>query len=68
VETLVNTFKPFAPQRHPIEEIVLLPSGDGRFEVTIDGELVYSKAATGMHPGNDAIVEIIRSRLKSARK
>jgi predicted Rdx family selenoprotein len=51
-------------QRHPIEEIVLLPSGNGRFEVTIDGDLVYSKAATGVHTTNQAIAEIVRTRLK----
>jgi predicted Rdx family selenoprotein len=51
-------------QRHPIEEIALLPSGNGRFEVTIDGELVYSKAATGVHTTNQAIAEMVRTRLK----
>ena len=50
--------------RHPIEEITLIPAGNGRFEVTIDGELVYSKAATGKHTTNDFIVEKVRARLK----
>ena len=67
METLVNTFKPLMSEPHPIREIVLMPSGSGRFEVTVDGELIYSKAATGLHPMNDAIVEMVRSRLKKQR-
>jgi len=32
--------------------------------VTIDGDLVYSKAATGVHTTNEDIAEIVRERLK----
>jgi selenoprotein W-related protein len=32
-----------------IDEITLIPSDGGRFEVTVDGKLVYSKLATGRH-------------------
>jgi selenoprotein W-related protein len=63
VETLVNTFKPLLNESHPIEELVLIPSKGGRYEVTIDGELVYSKAATGQHTTNETIVELVRARL-----
>jgi selenoprotein W-related protein len=63
VETLVNTFKPLLNEPHPIEEIVLIPSKGGRYEVMIDGELVYSKAATGQHTTNEFIVEEVRARL-----
>ena len=62
METLVNTFAPLLNEPHPIEEIVLIPSKGGRYEVTIDGELVYSKAATGQHTTNDFIVEQVRAR------
>lgn len=62
-EMLINTFKPLAGARHPISEIVLVPSGNGRFEVTIDGSLVYSKAATGVHTTNDFIISEVRRRL-----
>jgi len=65
VETLVNTFKPLLNEPHPIEEIVLIPSKGGRYEVMIDGELLYSKAATGQHTTNDFIVEQVRAHLKS---
>ncbi len=62
-ETLVVTFRPIVGQPHPIAEIVLLPSGGGRFEVTVDGELVYSKRATGQHTTNEHVVELVRARL-----
>lgn len=60
----MNTFKPIVGGRHPIESIQLIPSGNGRFEVTLDDQLVYSKAATGKHTTNDYIVDQVRNRLK----
>jgi predicted Rdx family selenoprotein len=63
-ETLVNTFKPIMGTRHPIESIQLIPSSNGRFEVTLGDELVYSKAATGKHTTNDFIVDQVRARFK----
>jgi len=41
-----------------------VPSGGGRFEVTIDSELIYSKAATGQHTTNDFVIKQVRARLK----
>lgn len=32
-----------------IDEITLIPSDGGKFEVSVDGKLVYSKLATGRH-------------------
>ena len=32
-----------------IERIDLIPADKGRFEVTLDGELIFSKAALGRH-------------------
>jgi len=32
-----------------IESIRLIPSNGGRFEVVVDGDLVYSKLSTGRH-------------------
>ena len=34
-----------------VASLELIPSAAGRFEWTVDGELVYSKAATGPLPG-----------------
>jgi predicted Rdx family selenoprotein len=63
-EELVNTFKPVVGRQHPIDSITLVPSNNGRYEVTIDGDLVYSKAATGRHTTNEFIVNQVRARLK----
>ena len=41
----------------------LMPSDGGRFEVSLDGELVYSKLKTGDFPENKAILEQIRARV-----
>jgi selenoprotein W-related protein len=60
-ETIISAFRSMGA--HPIEELRLIPSSSGRFEVTIDGELVYSKAATGQHTTNELIVQLIRQRL-----
>jgi predicted Rdx family selenoprotein len=62
-EALVTTFRPVMGRTHPIEQITLVPSGNGRFEVTIDDELVYSKAATGEHTTNEYIIQKARVRL-----
>jgi predicted Rdx family selenoprotein len=62
-EALITTFKPVLGHKHPIEQISLIPSGNGRFEVTIDEELVYSKAATGEHTTNEYIIQKARVRL-----
>jgi selenoprotein W-related protein len=62
-DALITTFRPNVSEPHPIAELALLPSGGGRFEVTVDGELVYSKAATGKHADPTAIVETVRARL-----
>ena len=38
----------------------LIPSSGGRFEVTADGKLVFSKAATGRHAEPGQVVRRIR--------
>ena len=45
---------------HLIEEIKLIPSDGGRFEVTINGKLLYSKLATHRHPESGEILGLVR--------
>jgi len=33
-----------------IQSLALVPSGGGRFEVTVNGRLIYSKASEGRFP------------------
>ncbi|HXF52434.1 MAG TPA: Rdx family protein [Dehalococcoidia bacterium] len=46
-----------------IGEVRLIPGAKGRFEVTIDGELVYSKAQTGVFPDVAFLKDEVRKRL-----
>jgi selenoprotein W-related protein len=46
-----------------LETIELLPSSKGRFEVTVDGELVFSKAALGRHAEPGEVAGLVRERL-----
>lgn len=63
-EALITAFKPIVGGKHPIAAITLLPSGNGRYEVTVDGDLIYSKAATGQHTTNDNVIARIKERFK----
>jgi selenoprotein W-related protein len=46
-----------------IADISLLPSSKGRFEVTLDDELIFSKAAIGRHAEAGEIAAIVRQRI-----
>jgi selenoprotein W-related protein len=41
----------------------LEPSGGGCFELSMDGETIYSKLQTGEFPDEDALVKEIGKRL-----
>ncbi len=43
-----------------IESITLVPSDGGRFEVTINDKLVYSKLQTGRHVEPGEVVGLVR--------
>ena len=46
-----------------IVQLDMVPSSGGRFEVSLDDELVYSKAATGRHAKPGEVVTLFRERL-----
>ncbi len=48
---------------HSISTLGLIPSRGGVFEVTVDGDLVYSKKATGRHAEYEEVAAPIRDRL-----
>ena len=50
---------------HRVEEWTLIPSKGGVFELVIDGELVYSKKATGRHAEVEEIMALFEARLPS---
>jgi selenoprotein W-related protein len=45
---------------HLVEEIKLIPSDGGRFEVTVSGQLMYSKLATHRHAEPGEILGLVR--------
>lgn len=54
-DKIVSEFK----QR--ISAFTLVPSDGGRFEVEVDGELIYSKLQTGSFPDEAEVIDSIRS-------
>ena len=46
-----------------IEALTLIPSSGGVYEVTIDGDLVYSKKETGEHAEYEDVAGPVRERL-----
>jgi selenoprotein W-related protein len=46
-----------------IEELTLVPSTGGVFELSLDGDLAYSKKATGKFPDEAWAVETVRKQL-----
>ncbi|KGX83832.1 hypothetical protein N783_21455 [Pontibacillus marinus BH030004 = DSM 16465] len=45
----------FSHFRHDIEEMTLVPSSGGAFEVTVNGEKIYSKLDTGEFPNEEEL-------------
>jgi selenoprotein W-related protein len=49
-----------------IAEIQLVPSSGGRFEVTLDGDLIFSKASLRRHAGPGEVANLVEQRLGPA--
>ena len=45
-----------------IEAIEIIPSDGGRFEVTVNGDLIYSKLKTGRHTDAGEIRRLMAAR------
>jgi len=45
---------------HLVETITLIPSDGGKFEVSVNGQLVYSKLATHRHAGPGEVLGLVR--------
>jgi len=41
--------------RHDVEELSLIPGSGGAFEVTVNGEKIYSKLETGEFPNQEEL-------------
>jgi len=51
-----------------IGQLIIIPSDGGRFEVTVNGELIYSKRATGKHADPTQVKQMVAERLKAAHQ
>jgi selenoprotein W-related protein len=47
-----------------LSRIHLVPSDGGRFEISLDGTLIYSKLKTQSFPEHEAIIQEIEARLR----
>jgi selenoprotein W-related protein len=45
---------------HMIETVTLVPSDGGRFEVTVNGQLIYSKLETKRHAQPGEVIGLVR--------
>jgi len=55
---LLNEFEP------EIESLTLVPSDGGRFEVNVNGALIYSKLETHRHAEPGEVVDLVRKLLR----
>lgn len=56
---LLSTFK------QKIRDLKLIPASGGCFELTVNGELVYSKLQTGKFPDEQAVLDLLETRVKA---
>ena len=56
---MVELVKQFEPE---IQSIRLIPSEGGRFEVTVDGQLIYSKLQTRRHAEAGEVAGLVGGR------
>jgi len=46
---------------HVIETVTLVPSDDGKFEVSVNGDLLFSKKALARHAEPGEVLELVRN-------
>jgi len=58
------TSRLLATYKQKIRELKLIPLGGGCFELSVNGDLIYSKLETGKFPDEQWAVEAVGERLK----
>jgi selenoprotein W-related protein len=58
------TSKLLTEYKQQIKDLKLIPAGGGAFELSVNGELLYSKLKTGQFPDEQAMLEAVGKRLK----
>jgi selenoprotein W-related protein len=62
---VADLLKHFEPE---IESLTLIPSDGGRYEVTVNDKLIYSKLATGRHAEPNEVLHLVDKFLKEGKK
>ena len=57
------TGKILSTMKQRVKDLKLIPSKGGCFELTVDGELVYSKLKTGQFPNEQAILDKLSAKM-----
>ena len=58
------TTKLLTTYKQKITELKLIPASGGAFELSLNGDLVYSKLKTGKFPDEKQMLELVGRRLK----
>lgn len=57
--------KEFEPE---IETVTLIPSEGGRYEIEVNGKLLYSKINSGRHAEPREVAKLVRDYLKDPKR
>jgi selenoprotein W-related protein len=52
-----DLLKQFEPE---IESITLVPSSGGRYEISVNGQIIYSKLQTGRHANPGEVIGLVK--------
>ena len=63
MEAIVQRFKPTVGSPNPIEEVLLVPSSGGVFEVEANGRQIHSKRISGQHADPGKVLEDLAAML-----
>jgi len=58
------TGKLLTTYKQQIKELKLIPAGGGCFELSVNGELIYSKLQTKQFPDEKWVLDTVGARLK----
>jgi selenoprotein W-related protein len=58
------TGKLLSTYKQKISSLKLIPAGGGCFEITLNGDLIYSKLKTKMFPEEQWVLDVVGSHLK----
>jgi selenoprotein W-related protein len=58
------TSKLLTTYKQKIKEFKLIPAGGGCFELSLNGDLIYSKLKTGQFPDEQQMIDAVGSRLR----